>query len=196
MRQTGGLRADAARNLDTVLEAGARLLADDPGASIAAIAAEAGVDRRTVYRRFDNRGALVDAIHRATLDAVDEVLADARLDCAPVAVALHRLVEGFVSVLRRYPIEPERMRCDAELHQRVLDHMEQLAVFMRRAADEGLIRSDLPDGLASGLLKQIINVVARQPGEPDPGPAADLAVEILLHGTGRGRSSPDTQLGG
>jgi len=183
MRQMGGLRADAARNLDVLLETGARLLADDPGASMAAIAAEAGVDRRTVYRRFDNRGALVDAVYRATLDAVDEALADARLDSAPVAVALHRLVEGFIGVIRRYPIESERMSCDAELYPRVLDHMERLAVFMRRAADEGLMRSDLPHGLASDLLKQILNVVARQP-QLDPGPAADLAVDILLTGTG------------
>ncbi|MFC9627623.1 TetR family transcriptional regulator, partial [Streptomyces sp. NPDC056930] len=46
------MRADAARNLEAVLTAGARMLAADPGASIASIAAEAGVDRRTVYRRF------------------------------------------------------------------------------------------------------------------------------------------------
>jgi hypothetical protein len=36
------VRADAARNLAPVLSTGARMLADDPSASIAAIATEAG----------------------------------------------------------------------------------------------------------------------------------------------------------
>jgi hypothetical protein len=42
-----GRRADAARSLGVVIEAAARLLADNPGASLAAIAAEAGVSSRT-----------------------------------------------------------------------------------------------------------------------------------------------------
>ncbi|MDT7681694.1 MAG: hypothetical protein QOG57_2004, partial [Pseudonocardiales bacterium] len=43
----GDMRADAIRNLDSVLQTGARLLAHDPSTSITTIATEAGVDRRT-----------------------------------------------------------------------------------------------------------------------------------------------------
>ncbi|MGV9256761.1 TetR family transcriptional regulator, partial [Streptomyces sp. NPDC003703] len=55
------------------------MLAADPGASIASIAAEAGVDRRTVYRRFASREDLLAAIHHSRLAAVEDAITDARL---------------------------------------------------------------------------------------------------------------------
>src|SRR5438067_2566926 len=103
------MRADAARNLDAVLQTGARLLARDPGTSIAAIAAAAGVDRRTVYRRFTTREALMAAVYVAKLDACEEVVAQARLAEAPVAVALHRYAEGTITVSRRWPVDVQQV---------------------------------------------------------------------------------------
>jgi AcrR family transcriptional regulator len=179
------MRVDAARNLDAILETGARLLAEDPSTSIAAIAAEAGVSRRLVHRRFASREALHDAVVHTKLEAVDAVLSDARLDSAPVAVALHRFVEGIIAVVRRYPIDPEQMRDDAESYARMLEQRAQIAAFMRRAMDEGLIRSDLPEGLPQALLHQIIGLLAHRFPNDDPGQAADIAVDTLLKGMGR-----------
>jgi AcrR family transcriptional regulator len=183
MTRTAGRRADAARNIATVLEAGARLLDEDPSASMSAIAAVAGVDRGTVYRHFENRDALVCAVHRATLDAIDAALDHARLDNAPVAVALHRLAEDMIALIRRSPLSPERMRGNPEADRRVDAQQDRVERFFRRAADEGLIRSDLPDGLALALLRRTLELLATQT-ELDPGPAADLAVQTLLHGIG------------
>jgi AcrR family transcriptional regulator len=179
------MRADAARNLESVLRTGARLLAEDPGTSIATIAAEAGVDRRTVYRRFARREALRDAVLHTKLDAVDAVLGDARLDSAPVAVALHRFVQDIIVVVRRYPIDPDQMQCDAESYARMLDQRARVAAFIRRAVDEGVIRSDLPDGMAQALLHQLIALLARQFRDHDPARVADIAVETLLRGLGQ-----------
>src|SRR5882757_9792495 len=179
------MRADAARNLDAVLETGARLLAADSGTSITAIAAEAGVSRRLVHRRFASREALEECVFQTKLEAIDAVLADARLDSAPVAVALHRFVEGIIAVVRRYPIGPEQMRDDTESYARMLDQRAQVGAFMQRAMDEGLIRSDLPDGLPQALLHQIIALLAHRFPDDDPGQAADIAVDTLLKGMGR-----------
>jgi hypothetical protein len=49
-RAVGGVRADAARNLDTLMQAGVWLLARDPSTSMAAIAAEATKKRRQQLR--------------------------------------------------------------------------------------------------------------------------------------------------
>jgi AcrR family transcriptional regulator len=178
------MRADAARNLDAVLETGARLLAEDSGTSITAIAAEAGVSRRLVHRRFASREALEECVFQTKLEAIDAVLTDARLGSAPVAVALHRFVEGTIAVVRRYPIDPEQMRGSAESYARMNEQRARVAAFMRRAMDEGLIRSDLPDGMAVALLHATIDLLAlRFPDEPAC--AADIAVDTLLKGLGR-----------
>jgi AcrR family transcriptional regulator len=179
------MRVDAVRNLDAVLQTGARLLADDPTTSVATIAAEAGVDRRTVYRRFASREALLCAVFHAKLAAIDDVLDSCRLQEAPVAVALHRLVEGAIAVTRRYPIDTRDRGCPEGATAKVAEHRERVDAFLRRATDDGLIRSDLPDGMAGALLHCIIGLVGTQFRDLDCGRAADFAVETLLNGIGR-----------
>lgn len=176
------MRADAMRNLDAVLQTGARLLAEDPSTSMAAIAAEAGVDRRTVYRRFNGREALLAAVFRAKLDAIDEVFADARPETAPVLVAMHRFMEGIVPVIRRLPVDPEQVPCETEGHARMVAQRERLRAFVQRAVDEGVLRDDLPDGMAMMLLQRIVDMVAVQFRDIEPGPASDLIVDMLLGG--------------
>lgn len=192
MEKCSGMRADAARNVTAVIDTCARLLADDPGASLATIAAQAGVDRRTVYRHFDNREALLDAVYRAALEAADEVACRARLETAPVTVALHRFVEGMIEVLRRYPIDLARLKCDPEIVGRVAEHRHRLTAFLRRASDQGLLRADMPDGLAAELVYQTVALLARDYGQLEPGPAADLAVDLLLNGIGHRAETPKT----
>jgi AcrR family transcriptional regulator len=166
-----------------VLHTGARLLADDPATSIAAIAAAAGVDRRTVYRRFATREALLAAVFQAKLAAATRVLDEARLTEAPVRVALHRYVEGIIPVSRQWPVDMRRMMiADPVAHPLREKQSERLAAFLRRAGDEGLFRADVPPGFVRALLDQLVDLVAHSYPDLAPGPAADLVVETLLRG--------------
>ena len=69
--------------------------------------------------------------------------------------------------------------------ERHLAHRDSVETFLRRAADEGLIRADLPDGMAWLLLHGVVDLVAHQYPDLDSGRAADLAVDVLLGGIGR-----------
>ena len=178
------MRADAARNVDAVLQTGARLLAEDPATSMGAIAAEAGVDRRTVYRRFASRDALLSAVFDAKAAAIEEALDGCRLHEAPVPVALHRLVESIVVVMRRYPLEPEQVGCSPSAEALVLKQRDRVGSFLHRAVDEGVLRPDLPDGLMEALLLDVTGLVSTRFRELDSGRAADVAVDILLNGLG------------
>ena len=181
------MRADATRNIEQVLTIGARLLAEDPSASIAAIAAAAGVDRRTVYRRFASREELLTAVYAARLDAVEEAVEAARLAEAPVAVALHRYVEGIIEVNRKWPVEPTRMLAEETIRDRRRRMIAQVDIFLQRATDEGLLRADLPPGWVSVVLPQVLLRAAQDLPDLSAAQAADVVVDTLLRGIGAGR---------
>jgi AcrR family transcriptional regulator len=178
------VRADAARNLEAVLTTGARMLAADPGASIAGIAAKAGVDRRTVYRRFANREDLLLAIYDSRLTAIEHAIEDARLREAPVTVALHRYVENIIAVNRTWPVDLTRMLADDSVQARRDASVQKVDAFLRRATDEGLLRAGLPDGWAGALLPQLMHLASLQLPELSPGQAADVVVDTFLNGLG------------
>ncbi|MFI6488869.1 TetR/AcrR family transcriptional regulator [Streptomyces sp. NPDC050564] len=160
------------------------MLAADPGTSIASIAAEAGVDRRTVYRRFASREELLAAIYESRLTAIEHAIQDARLQEAPVAVALHRYVENIITVNRTWPVDLTRMLTDDSVHARRDLSVAEVNAFLQRATDEGLLRPGLPEGWPSALLPQLMHLVSRQLPELSPAQAADVVVDTLLNGLG------------
>jgi AcrR family transcriptional regulator len=179
------MRADAARNLATVLRTGARLLAEDPGTSLSAIASAAGVDRTTVHRGFATREALLSAVFQAKLDSAERVLDDARLLEAPVTVALHRYVEGIIPVSREWPVDTRQMmQQDPEAQPRRAAQSKRLDDFLQRAADEGYLRAEVPVAWARIVLDELVDSVAHRLPEMNAPQAADLVMATFLHGVG------------
>jgi AcrR family transcriptional regulator len=178
----GGMRADAARNLELVLTTGARLLARDPATSIATIATEAGIDRRTVYRRFASRDELLAAVYEARLDAIEEAITAARLREAPVATALHDYVAGIVAVNRKWPVELTRMKADPAIRERRNRAIVEVDAFLDRAAAEGYLRADLPTGWPGIVLGQLLHLAAQELPALSTTEAADVLIDTFLNG--------------
>ncbi|MEU1080784.1 TetR family transcriptional regulator [Streptomyces sp. NPDC005908] len=179
------MRADAARNLAAVLRAGARLLAEDPGASMAAIAGAAGVDRTTVHRRFANREALLSAVFQAKLDSAERVLDEARLVESPPPVALHRYLEGIIPVSREWPVDMRlMMQKDPAARARREEQSARLDAFIRRALDEGYLRAGVDAAWARTVLDKLVDTVAHRFPDLEPPQAADLVAATFLNGLG------------
>ena len=65
----------AARSRAALLEAAISLLLEQPGASLSEVAARAGVGRATLYRHFDTREKLVEALALKCLEDTDNAMA-------------------------------------------------------------------------------------------------------------------------
>src|SRR5688572_32525718 len=88
-----------ARVSAAILEAAAAVLAArGEQASMADVAAAAGVARATVYRYFPNREALFEALGRLAIEAAGERLQAGRLQDVPVPEAFERAVRALVAV--------------------------------------------------------------------------------------------------
>ncbi|HET6706421.1 TetR/AcrR family transcriptional regulator [Amycolatopsis sp.] len=184
------MRADAARNLELLLTTGARMLAEDPAASIAAIAAEAGVDRRTVYRRFTSREELLSAVYQARLDAIEAAIEAARLQEAPVLEALQQYVEGVVRVNRTWPTDVSRMRSDPEIWARRQRAIEEVDRFIRRAIYEGFLRAGLPTRWPGSVLGSLVRLSAQDLSVLNEVQAAGVIVDTFLRAFGTPKARP------
>jgi AcrR family transcriptional regulator len=186
------VRSDARRNDRLILEAAARLLAEDSRATIQRIADEAGVVRLTVYRRYGNRDALRRAIFetaaaetRQALDALDTAAGD------PVEV-LRGLVVAMAATAARYPLlsvgtdlQPmpgDRHRPTPPPVSRAL-HRTILAL-VRRGQREGRLRTDLPAELLPQAIVGTLRVTLRfaRSLRADPDAIGTQVADLLLDG--------------
>nr|WP_055502663.1 TetR family transcriptional regulator [Nonomuraea pusilla] len=140
-------RADAGRAIAAILEAGVRLLGEDPGATMADIAAAAGLSRVTLYGCFPSREALIDAVLDHAVDVADSALRDESFETDPAPEAITRLLRSSWRVLDRHrrlflaadrALGGERMR---EHHDRPLRRVRRL---IERGREAGDFRTDLP----------------------------------------------------
>jgi len=147
MSATRPLRADAERNRERILAAAAEIFAERGlDVSLDDIAAHAGVGVGTVYRRFPDKDALIDALFEEKIDRA-VALADEALE-------LEDPWEGFTTFMRgmcRLQAEDSGFK-DALLmrdrgRERVAAARERIAPramkLLARAQEAGAIRADL-----------------------------------------------------
>ncbi|MFX1756672.1 TetR/AcrR family transcriptional regulator [Rhodococcus sp. As11] len=155
-------RADAERNIESILEAARISLSRNPDASIGEIAETAGVGRVTLYGHFPTRAELVTAVvHRALAEAEETV---DRIDLTgDPRHALRRLITGSWSLTadagallaaagQALPAEEVRAAHDGLL--------ARATALIDRGRAEGVFRTDLPSPWLASVLHSLVHCAA------------------------------------
>jgi TetR/AcrR family transcriptional regulator, mexCD-oprJ operon repressor len=178
-------RADARRNIETILDAAERCLAADPDASMSDIADEAGLGRVTIYGHFKTRAELIEVVARRVLEDANGVLADVDLT-GEAGDALARLVAAswrvtirsgslIVAAEKALPAHVVREVHAGELEDRVRN-------FLAGAQRVGSFRSDLSTEWLVATFHATLHAAANEieAGRLDAEEAAGVITATLL----------------
>lgn len=129
-----------------LLDAATTVLTKDGSASLAEVAAAAGVGRTTLHRYFPTREGLIRALVEDALDRVEEAITAAEPDRGPVLEALQRVTDTVVPLgpsLAFLHAEPDVYHA-RDLIRRWYEALEPIARAVERGQADGSLRADLP----------------------------------------------------
>lgn len=188
-------RADAQRNRTKLLHATLTAIRENPDASIADIAAVAGVGRVTLYGHFATRAELIDAALSDSIERGEQVLREVPLN-GDAKAALQRLVASSWALIdqsrallaaAQRELPAARIR---EMHEKAEARMRDLLI---RGQHEGTLRADLPVTWLLTTTHVIMNGAAEEvrAGRLDPDQAPHLINAILTPAFTPACSRPD-----
>ncbi|ANS69649.1 TetR-family transcriptional regulator [Streptomyces lincolnensis] len=181
---TRGLRADARRNRERLLEVAARAFSETgTDASLESIAKDAGVGIGTLYRHFPTREALLEAAYRNELarvcDSVTELLAQ-----LPPDQAMRRWMDLFIDYLATKQGMADALKAviasgDEDPFAESLDRISTaISTLLHAGAEVGVLRSDV-DPLDVGFSLGGVLLITSDKGLRD---RAGRMLDLLLDG--------------
>lgn len=158
-------RADAERNIQAIIDAALDALADDPDASMAAIARRAGVVRATVYMHFPTREALLDAVMEDAVAQVAEATRAAEPTKGEPEEALQRVLGATWHKLSDFQtllaINTSRLS-QKELHRRHQPVMTLFVPLIERGQKKGVFRGDVPVSWHLAMIRAIAHAASAE----------------------------------
>lgn len=199
----GSGRVDYRATDERILRVAARVLTEDPAATPAGIAQQAGVSRATMYRHYSSVGALLEALRARALLAEDPArtrllasLAQPEAPAAAIVAAFSTyLNDVFTALDTEVPGSPGVVTWDPELRRAVgeelipvardaIARLQRLGVASRDFAPEALA------GMLGGVLLEAVRQVTC--GQLAPRDAAALVQHTALIGLrARARRDPE-----
>ena len=172
----------------------AEVLVADPAASLAEVAAAAGIGRTTLHKHYATRDDLLCAVgHRAIdlwVQAVDTVAGTDDPDGGlRAAIAAMIPIGPQLAFLWRTPAFDHI----AELEQRWKAAEARNLAVLKRAQDRGFLSASVPDWWLLQTFYSIIYVAAESVGAGKLAPldAPDLVLSTFLHGIGAPREAEE-----
>lgn len=181
---TRGLRADARRNRERLLEVAGRAFSEvGTDASLEAIAKDAGVGIGTLYRHFPTREALIEAAYRNELarvcDSATELLAQ-----LPPDQAMRQWMDLFIDYLTVKQGMADALKAviasgDEDPFAESLERISAaISTLLRAGAEVGVLRSDV-DPLDVGFSLGGVLLITSDKGLRD---RAGRMLDLLLDG--------------
>lgn len=181
---TRGLRVDARRNRERLLEVAGRAFSEaGTDASLEAIAKDAGVGIGTLYRHFPTREALLEAAYRNELarvcDSATELLAQ-----LPPDQAMRRWMDLFIDYLATKQGMADALKAviasgDEDPFAESLDRISTaISTLLHAGAEVGVLRSDV-DPLDVGFSLGGVLLITSDKGLRD---RAGRMLDLLLDG--------------
>jgi AcrR family transcriptional regulator len=160
------VRADAERSLAAILDAAVDVLGERPDASMAQIAAAAGLTRQTVYAHYRSRESLLAAVADRALATAVAAIAAAEPERGSPIEALDRLVRAWwetverharvLGVLRTAFPDPDEVH---DFHSPILERVERL---VRRGQRAGDFDRRLPPGWVAAAFLGLMHATAEE----------------------------------
>jgi AcrR family transcriptional regulator len=171
-------RADAARNREALLAAAARLVehCGDDAVTMDNVAAEAGVGKGTVFRRFDSREGLMAALLNRSETEFQRLVIEGPPPLGPGAPALERLHAFGHSRMEVNLQHAELIRAAGRAGERSYAAMSFAAMHVRYLLSQLGVRGDIAF-LATALLAPLEMVVLVQQTRDEQVP-----IERIQHG--------------
>jgi TetR/AcrR family transcriptional regulator, mexCD-oprJ operon repressor len=170
------------RVASAILDAAARVLVHDGAhASMADVAAAAGVARATVYRYFPNRQALLEAVTEVGVREARSRLAAARIEAVSVDEGVRRAVRALVET-GDYVIVLARERPHGPSTAFAAGLIRPLRDLLDRAQQQGEIRADVASAwLAESLVGLVSAALVSEPALGREDTIATIS-ELFLEG--------------
>jgi AcrR family transcriptional regulator len=166
-------RADARRNYDKLIAAAAAAFAEHGAddVSLEEIARRAGVGIGTLYRHFPNRQALLEAVYKEQVDAL-EVLAAKLLTAESAGDALAEWIRGFAAFGRTKRSLSGALVSTIGKDSELLSTSTKLLrdcsqAILERAQRAGAARADVTSGDILRLTHGLIMATSTSPPDPD-----------------------------
>lgn len=165
------LRKDAERNRQRILAAAGEVFAESGlAASLDAVAERAGVGVGTVYRRFPDKEALIDALFEARIDEIVQIATECAQNDDPWD-ALTCFLDRAITLHGGDKALKEIVFSTAHGHERVSGARERIkplvAGLVARAKDAGALRDDF-DITDTPLIQLMLTSVIEYAGDVSP----------------------------
>ena len=158
-------RADAERNIQAITDAAVGALAENPDASMAAIARRAGVVRATIYMHFPTREALLDAVMEKATGQVAQAIREAEPERGEPVEALERVIRATWKELSQFhgvlAINIGRLS-PTELRRRHLPMTTQFIPLLERGQADGVFRSDVSAEWLIAVIRAIVHLASTE----------------------------------